>query len=81
LGNIELPADKDSVAFEYFLRGVTIDDLLGRSLIVHQDKDDLGRGPFEDSLTTGHSGARIACAIIGRAMGCDSVSKKGTRKR
>lgn len=42
-----------------------IDDILGRSIIIHEDEDDLGRGGFNDSKTTGHSGARIACAVIG----------------
>ena len=53
--------------FTYFLKGVKLDDLIGRSLVIHADRDDLGKGGFSDSLTTGHSGARIACAIIGRA--------------
>lgn len=38
--------------------------VIGRSLVVHQDEDDLGRGNFPDSKTTGHSGSRIACGII-----------------
>lgn len=66
LGNIEMPQEKKEVKMEQFLRGVTIFDILGRSLIVHDDADDLGEGPFEDSHTTGHSGKRIACAVIGR---------------
>jgi Cu-Zn family superoxide dismutase len=63
LGNIEGP----TWSKQYFLRGVHVADLYGRSMIVHADEDDLGLGGFEDSATTGHSGARIACAIIGRA--------------
>jgi Cu-Zn family superoxide dismutase len=51
----------------YTLRGVRVSELWGRSLIVHADKDDLGKGPHPDSPTTGHSGKRIACAIFGRA--------------
>lgn len=51
----------------YELKGVDLNDLYGRSVIVHADPDDLGFGPHPDSKTTGHSGARIACAIIGRA--------------
>lgn len=39
--------------------------VFGRSLIVHEDEDDLGEGGFEDSLTTGHSGKRILWGIIG----------------
>jgi Cu-Zn family superoxide dismutase len=42
-----------------------VDDILGRSVIIHDDEDDLGLGVFEDSKTTGHSGARIACSVIG----------------
>lgn len=38
--------------------------VLGRGLIVHSDKDDLGRGGYPDSLTTGHSGERILWGII-----------------
>lgn len=41
------------------------DSVLGRSCVVHEGKDDLGRGEFADSKTTGHSGARVACGIIG----------------
>lgn len=29
--------------------------------------DDLGRGDFPDSKTTGHAGARVACGVIGRS--------------
>jgi Cu-Zn family superoxide dismutase len=40
-------------------------NILGRGLIIHADPDDCGEGGFPDSLTTGHAGKRIACAIIG----------------
>jgi Cu-Zn family superoxide dismutase len=73
LGNIELTSD--SVSYRYHLDGLKAADLWGRSLIVHADEDDLGQGPHEDSKITGHSGARIGCAIFGRTM----VSAK-TRK-
>ena len=73
-----LTGPKDEVT--YLLKGVTLEDLWGRSVIVHEDKDDLGRGPFEDSHTTGHSGKRIGCAIIGRAPTCDGTTPAKTRK-
>jgi len=68
LGNVELRSAQ--ATYTYILAGVSPADLWGRALIVHADEDDLGRGPFEDSLTTGHSGARIGCAIFGR-IECD----------
>ena len=40
-------------------------NILGRGLIIHADPDDCGKGGFADSLTTGHAGKRIACAVIG----------------
>ena len=75
LGNIELTASK--ATYHYQLNGIKAVDLWGRSLIVHADEDDLGLGPHEDSKTTGHSGARIGCAIFGRTS-CST--KRLTRK-
>ena len=66
LGNISMPSNKKTVTYVYFLRHIPVKDLFGRSVIVHEDEDDLGRGKYEDSHITGHSGKRIACAIIGR---------------
>jgi Cu-Zn family superoxide dismutase len=66
LGNIELPSN-GSFTKTYTLKNVSVQELWGRSLIVHADEDDLGLGEEEDSKTTGHSGSRIACAIFGRA--------------
>jgi Cu-Zn family superoxide dismutase len=48
------------------LRG-TKANIIGRGLIIHADEDDCGLGGQEDSLTTGHAGKRIACAVIGYA--------------
>ncbi len=36
-------------------------------LIAFQGTDDLGRGNSSDSLTTGNSGSRSACGVIGYA--------------
>ena len=40
-------------------------NIIGRGLIIHEDKDDCGQGENSDSLKTGNAGKRIACAIIG----------------
>jgi Cu/Zn superoxide dismutase len=63
LGNISSPG-----TYKYTIRNISAEELFGRSLIVHEDADDLGLGDEADSLTTGHSGRRIACAVIGRTM-------------
>ena len=42
-------------------------NIIGRGLVIHEDPDDLGLGGDKTSLTTGNSGKRIACAVIGYA--------------
>ena len=37
-----------------------------------QGTDDLGKGGFEDSKTTGHAGGRAACGVIGKTHICVS---------
>ena len=63
----------------YLLRDTTVKELWGRSIIIHEGEDDLGKGKEEDSSTTGHSGKRMGCAIFGRI--CPTKSVRYTRKR
>lgn len=65
LGNV-----REGKSYSFFLKDLDVEELWGRSVIIHADPDDLGLGDKPDSLTTGHSGKRIACAIIGRSTGC-----------
>ncbi|KAJ1914765.1 Superoxide dismutase [Cu-Zn] [Mycoemilia scoparia] len=39
--------------------------ILGRSIVVHDDVDDLGKGGHELSKSTGNAGGRFACGVIG----------------
>ena len=74
LGNVEVGE------YTYILPNVSVRDLWGRSMIVHEDEDDLGKGSFEDSKITGHAGKRMGCAIFGRVACAEHVKKNKTRK-
>jgi len=39
--------------------------VLGRTMVIHADVDDLGQGGHELSKTTGNAGGRLACGVIG----------------
>ena len=78
LGNIEILPGKSFCKKTYTIHGTSLRDLVGRSIIVHEDEDDLGLGTFEDSAITGHSGKRIGCAIFGVADCKQKIQK--TRK-
>ena len=46
------------------LRGIA--NIIGRSIVIHLDKDDLGKGKDrEESLKTGNAGKRVSCSVIG----------------
>ena len=67
LGNIDSNEKTDAI-LDYEdsliqLHGET--SVIGRTVVVHANPDDLGRGNFEDSKSTGHSGPRLSCGVIG----------------
>ena len=62
LGNVK--AHGECIDEHLHLKGVQVEDILDRGIVLHEDKDDLGRGGTDDSRRTGSAGARFACAPI-----------------
>lgn len=70
LGNIECKIENSTTFFSLNDNLISIIgpySIIGRTLIIHEDEDDLGLTSHPLSSTTGNSGPRIACAIIGIA--------------
>jgi len=71
LGNIQ--ADQQGVAIidmeDPHLSLTGINNILGRGVVVHAGRDDMGKGGDEGSLKTGNAGGRVACAVIGLTEG------------
>lgn len=69
IGNIE--ADKDGKATikisDHQVKLFGYYSVIGRALVVHQKKDDLGKGGDLESKKTGNAGARVGCAVIGHS--------------
>ena len=64
LGN--LIASEDGTCTSVICADVTVDEIVGRMLLVHADADNLGALGTDSSLSTGDAGDRIACGVIGR---------------
>ncbi|XP_043931927.1 copper chaperone for superoxide dismutase [Protopterus annectens] len=68
LGNI-LAAEDCRAIFRLEDEQLKVWDIIGRSLVVDAEEDDLGRGGQPLSKLTGNSGERLACGIIARSAG------------
>ncbi|AAZ38220.1 SOD [Agrotis segetum nucleopolyhedrovirus A] len=68
LGNIEAKASYSLTAIDKIDNVMSLFgeySVIGRSLVVHADRDDLGLTDHPLSKTTGNSGGRLGCGIIG----------------
>lgn len=54
------------------LRGLE-SNIIGRGLVIHAHEDDCGKTNHILSKTTGNSGDRMACSIIGYSSFCDII--------
>ncbi|XP_006210737.2 copper chaperone for superoxide dismutase [Vicugna pacos] len=68
LGNVQADADGRAV-FRIEDEKLKVWDVIGRSLVIDEGEDDLGRGGHPLSKVTGNSGERLACGIIARSSG------------
>ncbi|CCU55551.1 Cu/Zn superoxide dismutase [Adoxophyes honmai entomopoxvirus 'L'] len=68
LGNINATTDKGNTNVNIkddIISLYGFNSILGRSLVVHDSPDDLGKTDHPLSKTTGNSGGRLGCGIIG----------------
>ncbi|AIU41341.1 sod [Sucra jujuba nucleopolyhedrovirus] len=68
LGNVEARVSNALTSVKITSGAITLNgphSVLGRTLIVHSDRDDLGLTDHPLSKTTGNSGSRLGCGIIG----------------
>ena len=73
LGNITAN-EKGEARFKIVARRVDLSgdrSVVGRAVVVHADRDDLGKGGDEESLKTGNAGDRLGCGVIRLRQGIE----------
>ena len=68
LGNIITPDGETSTPIDIVDDIITLfeatENIVGRTLVIHEGEGDLGDGGTPDSSTTGNAGGRVACGIV-----------------
>nr|XP_046479955.1 copper chaperone for superoxide dismutase isoform X2 [Neodiprion pinetum] len=75
LGNI-MADESGRATFRIVDNVLKVWDIIGRSLVVTDGPDDLGKGESPQSKVDGNSGNRLTCGIIARASGLFQNTKK-----
>ncbi|XP_073968724.1 copper chaperone for superoxide dismutase isoform X2 [Rhodnius prolixus] len=75
LGNIKA-GDNGRAVFRFKDQLLKVWDIIGRSVVVTENQDDLGKGQHPLSVINGNSGSRLACGIISRSAGLFENTKK-----
>lgn len=75
LGNI-LADSSGRATFRVIDKLLKVPEIIGRSLVVTEKSDDLGKGDTPESKINGNSGNRLACGIIARSSGLFQNTKK-----
>ncbi|RLN92872.1 hypothetical protein BBJ28_00011820 [Nothophytophthora sp. Chile5] len=68
LGNVEVTAEDSSVKVhieDKLVKLIGPHSIIGRSIVVHEGEDDLGKGGHELSLQNGNAGAIKAYGVVG----------------
>lgn len=72
LGNLETDK-KGNISITMYDTKITLDgkySIIGRSVVIHDKEDDLGKGNNIESLITGNAGKRIGCGVVGFSENC-----------
>ena len=75
LGNITADAN-GRASFKLADKIITVEDIIGRSVVISQDPDDLGKGTSTLSKINGNCGKLLSCGIIARSSGLFENSKR-----
>ena len=68
LGNVEASGGIAKISISDSMISLSGErSIIGRTMVIHADVDDLGKGGHELSKSTGNAGARSACGVIGIA--------------